>query len=375
MTQGPINIYEFEAAARERMPKSEYDFVAGGATDEITLQRTRAVFDAIMLRPRMLVDISEMSLATTVQGQHISFPVMGDPSGGHGRAHPDAEVATAKAVGAMGTAMVLSSGSSKTLEEVADAATGPIWFQQYFYSDRGLSVEMAERAKAAGYSVLCVTVDSTVQAKRERNIRNNYTNPPSPNYAHLELDDWQNWEISTDAPRGVSALINRAATWSEVEWLSSTTSMPVVLKGIMTGEDGRMAAESGAKGLIVSNHGARQLDTTFSSVEVLPEVVQAVEGKAEVYLDGGVRRGTDILKALALGARAVLVGRPLFWGLSVDGEAGLTKVLQMLKDELYISMGMCGRPTIESIDASLIGAFSPLISVLSPPEGLRLPQH
>ncbi|MCE2405789.1 MAG: alpha-hydroxy-acid oxidizing protein [Dehalococcoidia bacterium] len=367
MANRPINIYEFEALSNDRLPKQEYDFIAGGATDEITLRRTREVFDSIMLRPKMLVDISQMDLSTTVQGQRIEFPVMADPSGGHGRAHPDGELATVRAAGAMGTALVLSSGSSYTLEEVASVATGPIWWQQYLYSDRGLTMELADRAKSAGYSVLCITLDSTVQAKRERNIRNDYSSPPSPNYAHLELNQWQRWDVSSDAPSGVNALIDRKATWSYLEWLAGNTSMPVVVKGVMTGEDGRLAAEHGAKGIIVSNHGARQLDTTFASVEALPEVVRAVEGRAEVYLDGGIRRGTDVLKALALGARAVLMGRPLFWGLSVDGEEGVKTVMGFLRDELGQAMGMCGRPTIDSIDTSLIGIVSPLQSVLSPP--------
>ena len=375
MADRPINIYEFEALSNERLPKTESDFIAGGATDEITLRRTREVFDSIMLRPRMLVDISEMDLSTTVLGQRIEFPVMADPSGGHARAHPEGELATARVTGAMGTVMVLSSGSSYTLEDVAKAATGPIWWQQYLYGDRGLTMELADRAKDAGYSALCITLDSTVQAKRERNIRNNYSSPPSPNYAHLELNEWQLWDVSSDAPRGVNALVDRKATWSDIEWLVERTSMPVVVKGVMTGEDGRRAAESGSRGIIVSNHGARQLDTTFASVEVVPEVVEAVEGRAEVYLDGGIRRGTDVLKALALGARAVLIGRPLFWGLAVDGEAGLQTVMGFLKDELAQSMGMCGRPTIDSIDTSLIGTVSPLQSVLSPPGGLRVPRH
>lgn len=372
MTGDPVNLFEYEALAKERLPQAEYDFIAGGATDEITLKRTRAVFDAIMLRPRMLVDISQRDLSTTVLGQRIAFPIMLDPAGHHGRAHPDAELATAKAAGAMGTVMILSSGSSRTLEEVAKAATGPIWFQQYLYKDRGLTKHMAERAQAAGYSALCLTLDSTVRAKRERNIRNRYSNPPSPNYAGLEVRE-MSWSLSSDAPRGANELIDRSATWPYLDWLADNTPLPLVVKGIMTGEDGRLCIEHGVRGVIVSNHGARQLDTTFASVEVLPEVVEAVDGRAEVYLDGGIRRGTDVLKALALGARAVLIGRPLFWGLAVNGADGLRAVLEMLRDELDIAMGMCGRPTVQSIDKSLLGTVSPLLSALQPPPGLRLP--
>jgi 4-hydroxymandelate oxidase len=373
MTVAPVNIFEYEALAKARLSQAEYDFIAGGAADEITLQRTRAVFDAIMLRPRMLVDISQRDLSTTVLGQRIEFPVMVDPAGHHGRAHPDAELATARAAGAMGTVMILSSGSTYTLEEVAKAATGSIWFQQYLFKDRGLTKLMAQRAQGAGYRALCLTLDSTVRAKRERNIRNNYSNPSSPNYAGRELPDYS-WSLSTDAPRGVNELVDRSATWSYLDWLADNTPLPLVVKGIMTGEDARLCVEHGVRGVIVSNHGARQLDTTFASIEVLPEVVEAVDGRLEVYLDGGIRRGTDVLKALALGARAVLIGRPLFWGLAVDGESGLRAVLQMLRDELEMAMGMCGRPTIQSIDISLLGTVSPLLAVLHQPQGLRLPQ-
>jgi 4-hydroxymandelate oxidase len=369
MAGHPVNIFEYEALAKDRLPQAEYDFIAGGATDEITLRRTRAVFDAMMLRPRMLVDISQRDLSTTVLGQRIEFPILVDPAGNHGRAHADAELATARAAGAMGTVMVLSSGASRTLEEVAKAATGPIWFQQYLYKDRGLTKHMAQRAQTAGYTALCLTLDSTMRAKRERNIRNNYSNSPSPNYAGLELQE-MSWDLSSDAPRGANELIDRAATWSYLDWLADNTPLPLVVKGIMTGEDGRLCAEHGVQGVIVSNHGARQLDTTFASVEVLPEVVAAVDGQVEVYLDGGIRRGTDVLKALALGARAVLIGRPLFWGLAVNGEAGLRAVLQMLRDELEMAMGMCGRPTVQSIDLSLLGTVSPLLSALQQPQSL-----
>ena len=374
MAVGPVNIFEFQELAEQGLPKAEADFIAGGATDEITLRRTRAAFDSIMLRPRMLVDISQRDLSTKVLGQRIEFPVMLDPAGDHGRAHPDGELATARAAGAMGTVMVLSSGSTYTLEEVSEAASGPIWFQQFIYADRGLTKAMAQRAQDAGYTALCITLDSTIQAKRERNIRNCYTNRPSPNYAGLELDEGQAWDLNSDAPVGVNALMNRSATWSELEWLAANTELPLLVKGIMTGEDARLCVDHGPKALIVSNHGARQLDTTFATIEVLPEVVAAVDGRLEVYLDGGIRRGTDVLKALALGARAVLIGRPLFWGLAVDGEAGLRTVLQMLWDELDIAMGMCGRPTVDSIDLSLLGTVSPLVSVLPQPQDLRLPQ-
>ncbi len=369
MTTGPINLFEFEPLAKEGLSKGEYDFIAGGATDEITLRRTRAAYDAIMLRPRVLTDVGNRDLSTTVQGRKINLPVMMDPAGDHGRAHPDAEMATARAAGAAGTVMALSSGSTFTLEQVAREATGPIWFQSYFFRDRELTLEFANRAEEAGYSALVVTVDSKVQPKRERNIRNQYVGRPSANYAHLDLGP-QTWTFSADAPTGLNDLRDPSATWEDLEWLAANTKLPLVMKGVMTGEDGRLCAEHGAKGMIVSNHGARNLDSTFSTIEVLPEVADAVDGRIEVYLDGGIRRGADVFKALALGARAVLIGRPIFWGLAVDGEAGVSKVLGILRDELDMVMALCGTADTASIDRSYLGVSSPLLSALPPSGGL-----
>ncbi|MFQ6028695.1 MAG: alpha-hydroxy acid oxidase [Dehalococcoidia bacterium] len=366
MSTEPVNIFEYEALAKEKIEQGHYDFIAGGATDEITIRRTRAVLDSIMMRPRMMVDISQRDLSTTVLGQEISFPVMLDPAGNHSSAHPEAELATARAAGAAGTVMVLSAQSSRTLEEVAEAATGPIWCQQYFFKDQGLTLEMARRAEEAGYSALCVTLDAKVKPKRERNIRNNYQGNPSPNYVDLDLSG-RNWTFGLDAPSGANDIRDTASTWADLDWLAANTRLPLVTKGIMTAEDAKLSADHGAKGVIVSNHGGRYLDTTLATIEVLPGAVEAVNGNAEVYMDGGVRRGSDIFKALALGARSVLIGRPMFWGLAVNGEEGLRAVLNILRDELDATMGMCGRSTIESIDMDTLVTVSPLLSLF--------PQH
>ena len=357
MPNEPVNIFEYEEIAKRKLDKAEYDFIAGGTTDEITLRQTRSLFDSIKLRPSMLVDVSHRDTSTTVLGQPISFPVMLDPAGNHKSVHPDAELASAKAAGAAGTVMVLSSHSSRTLEEVSQVATGPLWFQQYFFRDRGLTLEMASRAEEAGYTALCMTVDAKMEPKRERNLRNQYVGAPSPNYPQVDA-----WTFPPDAPGGPADIRDPGAAWADLDWLAANTRLPLVVKGLMIGEDGKRSVDHGAKAVIVSNHGARYLDTTFTTIEVLPEVVEAVDGKIEVYLDGGIRRGTDIVKAMAIGAQAVLIGRPLFWGLAVNGAAGLTSVLDMLRDELDIAMGMCGRPTIESIDSDLIGIVSPLTS-------------
>jgi 4-hydroxymandelate oxidase len=362
MAADPVNIFEYEELARQRIAQGHYDFIASGATDEITIRRTRAVFDSIMLKPRMMVDISRRDLSTTVLGHRVNFPIMLDPAGNHSAAHPDAEIATVKAAGAAGTLMVLSSHASRTLEEVADAASGPLWFQQYFFKDRGLTLEMAARAEEAGYSAICMTLDAKVKPKRERNIRNDYVGGESPNYAQLDLGT-HTWKFAADAPAGPSDIRDTATTWADLDWFASNIRLPVVVKGIMTAEDGRLSAEHGAKGVIVSNHGGRYLDTTLATIEVLSEVVRAVDGQVEVYLDGGIRRGTDVFKALALGAKSVLIGRPLFWGLAVDGQAGVLAVLEMLRDELDATMGMCGQPTVDSIDADTLVTVSPLLGL------------
>ena len=285
----PVNIFEYEKLAEAALEKGEYDFIAGGATDEITIRRTRSVFDSIMIRPRMLVDVSRRDLSTTVLDHKISLPVMLDPAGNHSAAHPDAELATAKAASTANTLMILSSHASRTLEDVASVSTGPLWFQQYFFSDRGLTTEMASRAEEAGYSAICITLDAKISPKRERNIRNHYVGPESPNYSDLDLGT-HSWKFATDAPAGPMDIRSVSADWSELEWFCSSTNLPVIVKGVMRGNDAKLAADNGAQAIIISNHGGRYLDTTPATIEVLPEISLAVDGRAEVYLDGGIRR-------------------------------------------------------------------------------------
>ena len=233
MAPDPVNIFEYEEIAKKQLNKGDYDFIAGAATDEITLRRTREVLDSIIMKPRMMVDVSQLDLGTTVLGQKISFPVMLAPAGNHGAAHLEAELATVRAAGKADTLMVLSSHSAKTLEDVAEAATGPIWFQQYFFKDRELTLGMAARAKEAGYSALCLTLDAKIVPKRERNIRNDYVSPVSPNYAHLDLGT-HSWKFAADAPAGPSDIRDQATTWTDLEWLAGETKLPIVVKGIMT---------------------------------------------------------------------------------------------------------------------------------------------
>lgn len=318
------------------------------------MRRNRTALEAIALRPRFLVDISHRDLSTTVLGQKISFPVMIAPAGGQQYAHPDGELATARATGAAGTIMVLSTTSNYSLEEVAQAATGPLWFQLY-HRGRELTEMLVHRAEEAGYSAICLTVDTPVRSPKERDLRNRFARPKG-----LELGNFVGEAAMLGLVPGTPEAhfwdppYSPPLTWADMGWLRSLTSLPLVLKGIRTGEDAGLCVEHGINAIIVSNHGGRQIDGTLSAIETLPEVVEAVDGRTEVLMDSGIRRGIDVLKALALGARAVLIGRPFLWGLAVDGEAGVRKVLELLRQELDRAIGYCGRTTIESIDHSLV---------------------
>lgn len=365
MTDDPVNIFGYEERARQLLPQEQYDYVAGGAADEITIRRARATFDAILLHTSVLAGVGQVDLGTTVLGHDVAVPVMVAPAGFHDRVHPDAEAATARAAAAAGSVMVLSASSRLTLEEVAKSADGVKWFQQFLYRDRALSAHMASRAAEAGYSAVCVTLDSPpFPPRRERNIRNKYKQLPSPNYAGIEIEAYA-WGEGAKASRGSGELINHAATWDDLAWLVETAGLPVVAKGIMTARDAQRCVDVGVAGVVVSNHGGRNLDTTPATIEVLPRIADQVAGRAEVFLDGGVRRGTDVLKALALGARAVLVGRPLFWGLAVGGDEGLHKVLDILRDELAVAMSMCGQHSAAHVDRDIVALRSPLEDYLA----------
>ena len=343
----PINLFEFESIAKERLPKEEYDYIAGGATDEISVDRNRRAYASWALRPRVLRDVSVLDLSTTVLGTKINLPVLIAPCGGHKRAHPDGELATYRAAAACGTVLAVSANSTTSFEDLAKAANGNLWVQMYPFRDKAMTREWLERAKDSGYKAVVVTLDSQWPPKRERNIRNNYRRTRGVNYPATSGE--------TPRPAGRAGEgSDPAATWRDLEWIQKTAGLPVVAKGVMTGEDVELCVEVGAAGVIVSNHGGRHLDNTLATVEVLSEAVAAAKGKLEIYLDGGIRRGADVVKAIALGARAVFIGRPLFWGLAVDGEKGVIRVLDILREEIEITMAKCGRPTIASIDASVI---------------------
>jgi isopentenyl diphosphate isomerase/L-lactate dehydrogenase-like FMN-dependent dehydrogenase len=330
----PVNLAEYEMLAREKLHLSIFDYVSGGANDEVTLRENRQAFERIQILPRVLVDVSQRDSSTTVLGQKISFPVMVAPMALQKMNHPEGEIAVTRAAGAAGVIMMLSTLGSSTIEEVAAAATGPLWFQLYF-RDREMSQELVQRAENSGYKVICLTVDVPQLGRRERDVRNNFMLLGAGGAAGQPGPD-------------------ASLSWKDVDWLRSITKVPIVLKGIHRPDDALRAVEHGAAGIIVSNHGGRQLDTVPAGIEMLPEIVDAVGHQIEVYMDGGIRRGTDILKALALGARAVLLGRPMLWGLAADGEAGARRVLDLLRAELDLAMALSGCPTLKDIDRSLV---------------------
>lgn len=356
----PINLFEYEKQAQKYLSQMAFDYYSSGAGDEVTLRDNQAAFTRYKLRPRILVDVSERDLTTTVLGQTVQLPLLIAPMAFQCLAHRDGEVATAKAAAAAGVGMVLSTLSTKSIEEVAacqEFKNALQWFQLYIHKDRLLTRALVERAYAAGYKALCVTVDAPVLGQRERDKRNEFALPPGmgvANYATIS-------GLNIPHQHGESRLftyfgeqLDSSVTWRDLEWLQSLCPLPLVLKGIIRGDDAARAVEYGAKAIVVSNHGGRQLDGAIASLDALAEVVEAVDGRAEVLLDGGIRRGVDILKALALGAKAVLIGRPILWGLAVGGETGVAHVLTLLKDEFDVAIALSGCAKIQDIDSSLV---------------------
>ena len=353
----PLNVTDYEALAQARLDGPTYDYYAGAAGDEQTLTANCRAFDRIMLRPRVLVDVSRIDMTSHVLGERIAIPIMLAPTAFQSLAHPDGELATARAAGTADTIMVVSTMSTCTLEEVAQAATGPLWFQLYVYKDRELTREIVCRAESAGYRALVLTVDAPRLGRRERDLRNRFTLPQGVTIKNFEagrLAGSSRWASSSSFNEYVHEFFDPSLTWDVIAWLKSITRLPVLLKGILTPEDARLACHAGIAGIVVSNHGGRQLDGAEPAVRALPRVVDEVDGKVDVLMDGGVRRGTDVLKALALGARAVLVGRPYLWGLAVAGEEGVRRVIELLRQELELAMALSGRPAVASIDRSLV---------------------
>jgi 4-hydroxymandelate oxidase len=349
----PVSVQDYEDRAKDLLSKQAYDYYAGGAEEEWTLRENRAAFGGFVLRPRVLVDVSKRHTSSSVLGQPVSVPVLVAPTALHRLADPEGEVATARAAAACGTVMVLSTLGTASIEEVAGAGPGTRWFQLYVLQDRVLTEELIHRARDAGYGALVLTVDLPVLGSRDRDQRNQFSVPEDVTYANLAAEQSVN-VAGSDLAAFVEFEHSETLTWDDLDWIRSAWRGPFVLKGILTAEDARLAADAGVDAVVVSNHGGRQLDGSVPSVEALPEVVEAVGDETEIYLDGGVRRGSDVLKALALGARAVLVGRPVLWGLAVGGEAGVRHVLEILRGELDIAMAIAGCRSVMDITPELV---------------------
>jgi 4-hydroxymandelate oxidase len=355
----PLDLAALEAAARERLERGVYDYIAGGADAELTLADNLAAWSRLRLRPRVLRDVTEVSTATTLLGSQVPTPLLVAPMAYHRMAHPDGEAASAAGAAAAGAAYLCSTQATMSVEEVADAASDALrWFQVYVVRDRGWTADLVARAAAAGYRALVLTVDVPLLGTRLRDLRNDFRLPTGLKPANAPpAGAARQRELAVDV-LAQAGQFDPALTPDTIAWLAERSGLPVVVKGVLRGDDALACLDAGAAGVVVSNHGGRQLDGVVATADALSEVAEAVGGRAEVYVDGGIRRGTDILKALALGARAVLIGRPVFWGLSADGAAGVERVLSGLTAELRLAMALCGAVSLAEVTADLIAGHA-----------------
>jgi isopentenyl diphosphate isomerase/L-lactate dehydrogenase-like FMN-dependent dehydrogenase len=340
----PCNVWEYERLAESLLEPGAFGYFAGGAGDELTLTGNVEAYSRWRIRPRVLVGVDQVDTSTTVLGSDVSMPLLVAPVAFQRMAHPDGEVATARAARDAGTVMALSTLATSTPSDVAKAAPGGArWFQLYCYRDRGVTTALVEQAVDAGFQAIALTVDAPQLGRRERDLRTGFVIPADvtvPSFAAAAGGP------VAGTPADMFALMDPAVGWSDVERLASESPLPLLVKGIATAEDAALACEHGASGVVVSNHGGRQLDGALATIDALPEVVDAVAGRLEVFVDGGVRRGVDVVKALAIGARAALIGRPVIWGLAAGGERGVRRVLELLRDEIELALMLtgCGSP-------------------------------
>ena len=372
-----VNIDDLRKRARRRLPRAIFDYVDGGAEDEATLRANRAGFRRYTFNPRVLVDVSERDQSTSVLGERLAAPLILAPTGFTGMLWPRGEILAARAAARKGLVYTLSTMSICSLEQVAEASPGPLWFQLYVWRDREVTRSLMERAKAAGYRVLVVTVDTPVLGQRERDIRNGLVVPPRITVNNLldtarrvswlrglldnpriTFGNFAGTEAAGQNPVSVAEYTTRqfspAVSWADLDWFRSVWSGPMAIKGVMSVEDARLAVEHGVEAIVVSNHGGRQCDYLPGAVEVLPEIVDAVGDRAEVILDGGVRRGSDAVKAIALGARACMIGRAFNYGLAAGGQAGAEKAIDILQKEIDRCLALIGRPRLNDLDRSAL---------------------
>jgi 4-hydroxymandelate oxidase len=354
-----LTVADVHAAALEVLQHGVADFLDGGAGDERTLRANETAYDGFELMPRVLRDVSIVDTTTTVLGAPVALPLLLGAAGAHRLFHAEAELAYARAAVAMGTGIVVSTGASVSMEDVASVGPDLRWFQVYCYRDRSITQSLLERARDAGYRAICLTVDTPRHGRRLRNLRNGFSVPSHIPRANFE--GVHRRSSGGDLTSFVRDNYDASLSWKDLEWFASTSGLPLILKGILDVDDARLAVESGVGGIVVSNHGGRQLDGAVASIDALPAIKEAVGDQLEVYLDGGIRRGTDVVKALALGADAVLVVRPFLWGLAVGGEAGVTHVLKLLAAELELAMGLMGASSLSDLSARSIAraGFAP----------------
>jgi len=337
---------DFEPAARTCLPHAVYEYVASGAGDELTARENETAFDHIKLRPRVLRDVAKVDPSVTLFGATLPHPILLAPTAYQRMSHPEGEIATARGAGETGAVFMLSTSSTASVEECVVASSAPIWFLLYWQSDRNFNESLVARIEASGAKALGVTVDTPVLGDRRRQYRVGFELPDDMVTPHLHD---RNMRL-----RGVGTPQRQVLTWREIEWLRSLTKMPFILKGILDPDDAAQAIEVGADAIIVSNHGARNLDTLPATIEALPAIAERVAGRIPLLIDGGVRRGTDVLKCLALGATAVLIGRPYVYALAVGGAAGVAHCVSLLRRDLEMAMALTGRASISEIDRTLI---------------------
>jgi 4-hydroxymandelate oxidase len=336
------------------MTHMAYEYVSAGAGDEITLRENQIAFDRLRLHPRVLVDVSTIDTRVTLFGQALDFPILLAPTAYHRLVHAEGEIATVRGAAAAGATLVASSFATTSIEDMAKAASAPLWFQLYVNKDRGFTRDLVQRAEAAGCKALCLTVDSPLTGNRHRERRAGFMLPPGIERSNLTGLGAATAGASHRLESTIySAILDPALTWKDIEWVRGISRVPLLLKGVLSPDDASRGADSGA-GLIVSNHGARNLDTVPATIDALPRVVDAVGGRVPILMDGGIRRGTDVLKALALGASAVLIGRPYLFGLGAQGADGVTRIVRILRREFEMAMAMTGRRSLKEIDRTVL---------------------
>ncbi|MCU1229266.1 MAG: lldD 2 [Acidobacteria bacterium] len=340
-----LTLDDCERVARERLPHMVYEFLAGAAGDEATMRWNRESYERIRLRPRVLEDVSTIDMRVTLFGDEHSLPLLLAPVAYQQLVHDDGEAGSARGAASGGVTFVMSTASNCAVEEIA-ASGAKLWLQLYLQNDRDVTRDLLARAEAAGVRALCLTVDTPVLGTRNRQARAKFALPPELPTPHLDVAGRDRLSIVSGR--------REAITWSDVDWLAATTKLPLLLKGILTGDDAARGLEHGAAGIVVSNHGARNLDTVPATIDALPEVVERIAGRVPILVDGGIRRGTDIVKAIARGASAVLIGRPYVYGLAAAGPEGVARVIAILREELETAMALLGCASLRELDARVL---------------------